>query len=239
MTFVVFMFFSACPHLHVRLHSPWFYVTAGMKIHDHLQYKLAQSSYVFSNQNNISCTRSICAYICADVSGDFNPNFHYNIYIYIKYMIFKRIVCGNILNKPELFIIMGFRTIVFIFIVISTTFQPICPLAFFRCLSNSGTFTELWTTSFMESMKFCEGSWVRQTPEEGRRTYQPKRCENNNKDEDNRLKTLDDKNHQASSQNFKQLINQCLFVFTELNGFKYCYRILIILFDINHLLAHR
>ena len=46
-----------------------------------------------------------------------------------------------------IFIIKGFRTIVFIFIVISTMFRPICPLVFFRCLSNSGTFTELRTTS--------------------------------------------------------------------------------------------
>ena len=45
--FVVFIFFSAYPHLHVRLHSPWFYVTAGMKISDHLQYKLTQGSHVF------------------------------------------------------------------------------------------------------------------------------------------------------------------------------------------------
>ena len=45
----------------------------------------------------------------------------------------------------------GFQTIVFICIVISTTFRPICPPAFFRCLSNSGTFTELRTTSFIES----------------------------------------------------------------------------------------
>ena len=50
-----------------------------------------------------------------------------------------------------IFIIKGFRTIVFIFIVISPTFQPICPTAFFRCLSNSGTFTELRTTSFIET----------------------------------------------------------------------------------------
>ena len=41
--------------------------------------------------------------------------------------------------------------------------------------------------------KFREGSPVQQTPEEGRRTYQPKRCENN-KDEDNSLKTLNNKN---------------------------------------------
>ena len=50
-----------------------------------------------------------------------------------------------------IFIIKSFRTILFIFIVIFTTFQPICPPAFFRCLSNSGTFTELRTTSFIES----------------------------------------------------------------------------------------
>ena len=50
-----------------------------------------------------------------------------------------------------IFIIKGFRTIVFIFIVISTTFRSICPPAFFRCFSNSGTFTELRTTSFIES----------------------------------------------------------------------------------------
>ena len=50
-----------------------------------------------------------------------------------------------------IFIIKVFRTIVFIFIVISTTFRPICPLVFFRCLSNSGTFTELRTMSFIET----------------------------------------------------------------------------------------
>ena len=122
-------------------------------------------------------------------------------------------------------------------------FQPICPTAFFRCLSNSGTYTELRTTSFIESTgvacsdsvshnrvqvlsivtiqeseqatlvdsvkgrssKFREGSRVRQTPEEGWRTYRPKCCGNNNKDEDNSPKTLNDKNHQASSQKFRQL----------------------------------
>ena len=54
--------------------------------------------------------------------------------------------------------------------------------------------------------KFCEGSQVRQTPEEGRRIYRPKRRGNNNKDEDNSPKTLNDKNQQASSQKFRQLI---------------------------------
>ena len=49
-------------------------------------------------------------------------------------------------TKPNtnIYIIKGFRTIVFFFIVISTTFQPICPPAFFRC-------TELRITSFIES----------------------------------------------------------------------------------------
>ena len=49
-----------------------------------------------------------------------------------------------------IFIIEGFRTIVFIFIVISTMFRPICSPAFIRCLSNLGTFTKLQTTSFIE-----------------------------------------------------------------------------------------
>ena len=55
------------------------------------------------------------------------------------------------------------------------------------------------------SSKSREGSRVRQTPEEGRRTYRPKRCGNNNKDEDYSPKTLNDKNQQASSQKFRQL----------------------------------
>ena len=44
------------------------------------------------------------------------------------------------------------------------------------------------------SSKFRVGSRVRQTPEEGRRTYRPKRCGNNNKDKDNSPKTLHDEN---------------------------------------------
>ena len=64
-----------------------------------------------------------------------------------------------------IFIIKGFKTIVFIFIVISTTFQPICSLAFFRCLLDSGTFTELRTMSFIESTgvacsDFISHNWV-------------------------------------------------------------------------------
>ena len=57
------------------------------------------------------------------------------------------------------------------------------------------------------SSKFREGSRVRQTPEEDKKAYLPKRCVNNNKDEDNSLKTLDNKNHQASSQKLRQLIS--------------------------------
>ena len=53
-------------------------------------------------------------------------------------------------NTNYFFFIKGFRMIVFIFIVISTTFRPICPPAFFWCLSNSGTFAELRTTSVIE-----------------------------------------------------------------------------------------
>ena len=54
------------------------------------------------------------------------------------------------------------------------------------------------------SSKFREGSRVRQTPEEGRRTYRPKRCGNNNKDEENSPKNFNDKNQKASYQKFRQ-----------------------------------
>ena len=47
------------------------------------------------------------------------------------------------------------------------------------------------------------GSRVRQTPEEGWKIYRPKRWGNNNKKENNSPKTLNDKNHQASSQKFR------------------------------------
>ena len=129
------------------------------------------------------------------------------IYIYI----YKYIWHTHTHTYIYIFIIKVFRTIVFIFIVISTTFRPICPPAFFRCLSNSGTFMELRTTSFIETtgspvLILLAMTRVRQTPEEGRRTYRLKRCGNNNKDEDNSPKNLNDKNQQASSQKFRQLI---------------------------------
>ena len=62
--------------------------------------------------------------------------------------------CLNCVSTNDfdwIFIIKGYRTIIFIFIVISTKFQSICPPAFFKCLSYSGTDTELRTTSFIES----------------------------------------------------------------------------------------
>ena len=59
------------------LHFPWFYVTVGVKIRDHFQYKLAGGSHVFSSQENESCTWSISADIYTGVSGYFHPNFHY------------------------------------------------------------------------------------------------------------------------------------------------------------------
>ena len=118
-----------------------------------------------------------------------------------------------------IFIVKGFRTIILIFIVISTTFQAICPPALFRWLSNSGTFTEFRNTSFIEFtgvtcsdfvshnrvqvlsipvlLFTCSQdstyNWVQQTPEESRGTYQPKCCGNNYEDEDNSPKTLNDK----------------------------------------------
>ena len=44
------------------------------------------------------------------------------------------------------------------------------------------------------SSKFRVGSRVRQTPEEGIRTYPPKRCENKNRDENNSPNILNDVN---------------------------------------------
>ena len=62
------------------------------------------------------------------------------------------------------------------------------------------------------SLKFCVGSRIQQTPEEGRRTYQQKRYGNNNKDEDNSLKTLNNKFHLSSYIVLKKsqaIANQC------------------------------
>ena len=70
-----------------------------------------------------------------------------------------------IITSKKYFVIKGFQTIVFIFIVISTMFRPIRLPAFFRYLSNSGTYMELRTMSFIESAEVtCSDSishiWV-------------------------------------------------------------------------------
>ena len=57
------------------------------------------------------------------------------------------------------------------------------------------------------SSKFREGSRVRQTPEKVRRTYQPKCCGNNNKDEDNSPKTLNNKKQKQFDQELVLDIN--------------------------------
>ena len=56
-------------------------------------------------------------------------------------------------------------------------------------------------------LKFHVGFRVRQTPEEGWRTYWPKRSEYNNEDKDNSPKTLNDRNYQASSKKFRQIVS--------------------------------
>ena len=69
-------------------------------------------------------------------------NFKIHLFIYILILLYL---------FYYVFFIKGFQTVVFIFIVISWTFWPICPPAFFRFLSNSGTYTELRITAFIES----------------------------------------------------------------------------------------
>ena len=63
-----------------------------------------------------------------------------------------------------IFIIKCFWTTVFIFIVIFTTFRLICPPAFFRCLLNSGTYTELQTTSFIDGEAPAILEWECEVP---------------------------------------------------------------------------
>ena len=73
--------------------------------------------------------------------------------------IFRCLLSKFLRRSLMIFIIRSFQTIVFIFIVIFKTFRPICLPDFFWCLSNSGTFTELRTTSFIESTRLtCSDS---------------------------------------------------------------------------------
>ena len=62
------------------------------------------------------------------------------------------------------------------------------------------------------SLKFCVGSQVRQTLEEGRRTYRLKRCGNNNKEEDNSPKTLNDKGIFIFEKNFESQNFKCKYI---------------------------
>ena len=94
-------------------------------------------------RNGITCKSFQSGF---DTIIDRNDGHVEKIYCFVSIFLF---CCLFFQNK--IIIIKGFQTTVFIFIVISTTFRPICLLPFFRCLSNSGTFTELWTTSFTES----------------------------------------------------------------------------------------
>ena len=101
-------------------------------------------------------------------------------------------------------------------------FRPICPLAFFRCLSKSGTYTELRTTSFIEStgvagsdsnniklLRRQSSGGCRFNPD-CRRVTIPNTCTRlwlmETEREDYTPKTLNKKNHQVSSQKFRQLI---------------------------------
>ena len=58
------------------------------------------------------------------------------------------------------------------------------------------------------SSKFREGSRVRQTPDKDRMIFWPKRCRNNNKDEDNSPKTLNDKNFWKMLNTFKTILTR-------------------------------
>ena len=68
-----------------------------------------------------------------------------------------------------------------------------------------------WTNAYIRYAMCPAG----QTPEEGRRTYRPKRCGNNNKDEDNSPKNINDKHQQASSHKFRQLITKVSSLFED------------------------
>ena len=80
------------------------------------------------------------------------------------------------------------------------------------------------------SSKFREGSRVRQTPEEGGRTYRPKCFGNNNKDEVNSPKTLNDKNSGIVCsffiQNYLLILNLRSFCIWIHDFFKVIYNII-------------
>ena len=120
--------------------------------------------------------------------------------------------------KLLIFITSNIQTIVFIVIVIFTTFQPVRSLAFFteiiwRLLVQSEQPVKITRNTYYGltlvpsdgirticpcglnkgfSLKFCLDSQVRhEKPEEGWRVHRPKHCEYSNKDEDSSLNILD------------------------------------------------
>ena len=112
-----------------------------------------------------------------------------------------------------IFIILGFRTIVFISIIIFIMLQV---QSWLHVSYNTGILKQLYSVMVNRirasdprglnkgrSSKFHVGFWVwQETPEEGWRTHQPKRCEYNNKDKDYNPKTLNDKNADKFSRCF-------------------------------------
>ena len=70
---------------------------------------------------------------------------------------------------------------------------------------NSSNPSQIRTLSLLVLKILCR--FPSSTPEEGQKTYRLKRCGNNDKNEDNSPKTLNDKNHQAWSQKFRQLLS--------------------------------
>ena len=74
--------------------------------------------------------------------------------------------------------------------------------AIYSCGSNKGF-----------SSGFCVEFWVQhETSEEDQRTYWPKLCEYNNKDEVNSPNILNNINYQASSQKFRQIIYESFYL---------------------------
>ena len=76
------------------------------------------------------------------------------------------------------------------------------------------TCTRLWLRE--SEQVTLESSRVRQTHEEGRRTYRPKRCRNNNKDEDNSPKTLNDNKYHwciSTRMDFAFNVYICIYIY--------------------------
>ena len=106
----------------------------------------------------------------------------------------------------EIVISKSFGIIIFIFIFFPQRFSRciLQPSSDVPCLSrhrNDSTWEITIKVSQVESLLSQNKQG---TPEEGRRIQRLKRCEKNNKDEDNSLKTLTDKKHQASFQKSRQ-----------------------------------